>query len=197
MTNVLFDLASSPRGAEYLAEMRREVLAEVARSSSSSCDAPNSSSEEERGGGFTGRRHYDVSSKRPGGGGGSPWCKAGLARMRRVDSALRESMRLNGFVARGIMKMVVAPAGCVLPDGSTVPRGVKVGVSQVNVHRDADVYDAPDEFRAFRFVQDEGRDGDDDDDGKRRPKTRPAQPPQALVSTSPTFLAFSHGPNAW
>ncbi len=32
----------------------------------------------------------------------SPWSKAAFARMTHADSALRESMRLNGFVARGI-----------------------------------------------------------------------------------------------
>jgi hypothetical protein len=45
------------------------------------------------------------------------WTKAGLARMTRLDSALRESMRLWGFVSRGVLKMVVKKEGVRLPGG--------------------------------------------------------------------------------
>lgn len=71
ITNTLFDVASSPHCAEWLAAMRAEVVSEV-EAATSNRDGP------------------------------SPWSKAALARMTHVDSALRESMRLNGFVARGI-----------------------------------------------------------------------------------------------
>ncbi len=104
--------------------------------------------------------------------------------MPRVDSALRESMRLNGFVARGIMKMVVSPDGVALPaelGGGHLPPGTKVGIQAYSVHRDGDVYPDAERYDPFRFVTDESA-------GKA---------PQALVSTSPTFMAFSHGSNAW
>ncbi len=163
ITNTLFDVASSPHCAEWLAAMRAEVVSEV-EAATSNRDGP------------------------------SPWSKAALARMTHVDSALRESMRLNGFVARGIMKAVVAPGGVYLPDGSHIPRGVKVGIQAYSVHRDDDVYRDATLYKAFRFVppapapKEEGQSG----------VTAGASAlPQALVSTSPTFLAFSHGPNAW
>lgn len=153
----------------------------------------------------------------------SPWGKAGLARMVHVDSALRESMRLNGFVARGIMKTVLAPGGVTLPDGTHVPRGTKVGIQAYSVHRDAEFYSSPETFEAFRFVREaaatrpgllvpEGRrasaSGSDTEGGSETCVSRKASAgtvpvgeksdrPLALVSTSPTFLAFSHGPNAW
>lgn len=153
----------------------------------------------------------------------SPWGKAGLARMVHVDSALRESMRLNGFVARGIMKTVLASGGVTLPDGTHVPRGTKVGIQAYSVHRDAEFYSSPETFEAFRFVREaaatrpgllvpESRrasaSGSDTEGGSETCVSRKASAgsipageksdrPLALVSTSPTFLAFSHGPNAW
>ena len=158
ITNTLFDIASLAQCQDYLDAMRDEVTAQV-----------------------------DIA----GGPCSSPsvlWSKASLARMTRVDSALRESMRLNGFVARGIMKIVVAPGGVTLPDGSHVPRGTKVGIQAYSVHRDEDVYTDAERYDPFRFCTEETT--------SAHGATNTRQP-QALVSTSPTFLAFSHGPNAW
>lgn len=49
------------------------------------------------------------------------WSKSSLAAMTRVDSALRESMRLSGFVVFGIERKVVAKDGVILPDGTKIP----------------------------------------------------------------------------
>jgi cytochrome P450 len=136
------------------------------------------------------QREIDAAAGRPS----SPWSKAALARMSHIDSALRESMRLHGFVARGIMKTVVAEEGSVLPDGTHVPRGVKVGIQAYNVHRDGDIYEDAERYDAFRFVP---RSKEEGDNGLGSGGRRKTAVPQALVSTSPTFLAFSHGPNAW
>jgi cytochrome P450 len=111
----------------------------------------------------------------------SSWSKASLARMTHVDSALRESLRLNGFIERGIMKMVVAPEGVTLPDGSHIPYGTKVGVSGYSVHHDEELYASALEYDPFRFVTPPG--------GVKKPL--------ALVTTSDTFLGFSHGSHAW
>ncbi|KAH8668751.1 cytochrome P450 [Xylariales sp. PMI_506] len=107
------------------------------------------------------------------------WSKAALVQMTHVDSALRESLRLNGFIERGIMKMVVAPQGVTLPDGSHIPHGTKVGISGYSVHHDNDIYSDALKYDAFRFVG-------SSQDGK----------PQALVSTSDKFMGFSHGSHA-
>ena len=108
------------------------------------------------------------------------WSKTALVRLRHIDSALRESLRLNGFIERGIMKMVVAPGGVTLPDGSHLPRGTKVGVSGYSVHHDDDRYPDAARYDAFRFAR-------PTDDGK----------PCSLVSTSEHFMGFSHGSHAW
>lgn len=122
-----------------------------------------------------------------GAGAAAGWSKPALGRMACVDSALRESLRLNGFIERGVMKMVVAPEGVTLPDGSHVPCGTKVGVSAYSVHRDDRNYPDAARFDALRFAR-------GDQDGE---KEGVQKGPQRLVNTSETFLGFSHGPHAW
>ncbi|KAI1412065.1 cytochrome P450 [Hypoxylon sp. FL1857] len=112
-----------------------------------------------------------------------PWSKASLSHMTCVDSSLRESLRLNGFIERGIMKMVVAPEGVTLPDGSHIPYGTKVGVSGYSIHHDEAVYPDANKYHAFRFAR-------EDSGGSERKE------PQALVNTSEKFLGFSHGSHA-
>lgn len=166
MTNALFDLAASPaHSAEWFDAMRDEVLQQQQQE-----NAPAT-----------------TTTAAPA------WTsKAALARLRRVDSALRESMRLSGFVARGVMKSVVAPGGVRLPDGTHLPRGANVGFQAYSVHRDEDVYRDAAEYRPFRFVDDE-----DPGAGEKQQQQQQQGRPLALVSTSPVFLAFSHGANAW
>ncbi|KAI1344443.1 cytochrome P450 [Xylariaceae sp. FL0016] len=112
----------------------------------------------------------------------TPWSKPMLSRMTHVDSALRESLRLSGFIERGVMKMVVAPQGVTLPDGSHIPCGTKVGISGYSVHHDEENYPNAMKYDAFRFVESKERD-------KR-------VIPQGLVNTSESFLGFSHGRHA-
>lgn len=114
----------------------------------------------------------------------APWSKTALARLMHIDSALRESLRLNGFIERGVLKMVVAPRGVTLPDGSHLPRGTKVGISGYSVHHDDDRYPDAATYDAFRFA----RPADDDNNNGK---------PCTLVSTSEHFMGFSHGSHAW
>jgi cytochrome P450 len=147
------------------------------------------------------------------------WGKAALAHLHHVDSAIRESMRLNGFVARGIMKTVMAPGGITLPDGTHLPEGVKVGIQAYSVHRDEDFYPKAETYQPFRFVREPHSrptqetdtaiaSGSDTESslssvaprklsvGSTGSTSSEKKKPLALVTTSPTFLAFSHGPNA-
>ncbi|KAK5625314.1 hypothetical protein RRF57_001030 [Xylaria bambusicola] len=109
----------------------------------------------------------------------TPWSKTALSRMTHLDSALRESLRLNGFVERGIMKKVVAPEGVTLPDGSHIPCGTKVGISGYSIHHDEANYPDANKYDAFRFARGH------ETEGKKRP--------QRLVNTSDIFMSFSHG----
>jgi cytochrome P450 len=185
ITNTLLDIASSPDPQAILETMRAEILSDI----SSNPSQP-------------------------------PWDKAVLARLRHVDSAIRESMRLNGFVARGIMKTVMAPGGITLWDGTHLPKGAKVGIQAYSVHRDEDFYPNAQTYQPFRFVSpphsrrpDQETDtaiASGSDTESLHLSCTPSKltvdstasissgrkKPLALVTTSPTFLAFSHGPNA-
>ncbi|KAI0835933.1 cytochrome P450 [Hypoxylon sp. FL0890] len=156
LTNTLFDLAASPECATSLTSMHDEVVRETAFTSKAPDHQPKQNLPR------------------------STWSKASLSRMTHVDSALRESLRLNGFVERGIMKMAVAPEGVTLPDGSHIPYGTKVGVSGYSIHHDEDIYPNANRYDAFRFAR-------GDTSGSERNE------PQGLINTSEKFLGFSHG----
>lgn len=112
------------------------------------------------------------------------WKRGGLAAMIRIDSALRESMRLWGFISRGVMKKVVAKDGVTIPSGEHLRFGAKVGVTSYAIHHDESVYKNAFEFDAFRFAG-QGPDGEK------------GSLSQSLVTSSDHFMAFSHGRHAW
>ncbi|KAJ1325847.1 tenellin biosynthesis cytochrome P450 monooxygenase [Microdochium nivale] len=207
MTNTIFDIVSSPERDSIMAALREDVLQAVTTNIT------------------TPVRDNNNKAQAAGAEPKLTWTKATVAGMRRVDSAIRESMRLNGFIHRGVMKMVVAPGGVVLPDGVTrLPRGTKVGVSAHSVHRDEEIYEAAGEYRPFRFASatdllQSGRDGrsataaalgDISSSGSSgtveeqqetmttttTTNTTKPPPPQSLVSTSDKFMGFSHGSHA-
>jgi cytochrome P450 len=126
---------------------------------------------------------------------GGRWTKEALARMVSLDSVLRESMRMWGFVSRGVMKEVVAKDGIILPSGQHLPCGAKVGIHASPVHRDEDMYTDALEFKPFRFRNmgspSKSHLPTDDSFEKVTGKGIP------LVTTSSNFMAFSHGKHAW
>ena len=79
------------------------------------------------------------------------WSKSSLAAMTRMDSALRESMRVSGFVVWGVARKVVHPKGVTLPDGTHLPHWANVAVPAWGIHHDDEIYKQPFEYDAFRF----------------------------------------------
>ncbi|KAF2097882.1 cytochrome P450 [Rhizodiscina lignyota] len=121
------------------------------------------------------------------------WTRANLAKMHRLDSALRESMRLWGFISRGVMKMVVKREGVTIPSGEHLPYGSKVGVTAYGPHHDESIYPQAFKYDAFRFsraIEDpalfENMFGSQDD--------APKAP--TMVTSNDNFMAFSHGRHA-
>lgn len=108
--------------------------------------------------------------------GHAEWSRAAVGRLVLLDSALRESLRFSAFKARGVEREVVARAGVVLPGGTWLPCGTKVGVPTVEVHRDGRFYERPGEFVFDRFV---------------------GRAELGMVNTTDSFLAFGHGRHAW
>jgi cytochrome P450 len=121
------------------------------------------------------------------------WNKHTLSRMVILDSTIRESMRLGGFVSRGVVKTVVAKEGIKIPGvpGGHLPYGAKVGIHAFPIHYDEEIYPEPDSFTPLRFCGNGTVDSKTDDESFKNKKG------PALVTTSSDFMAFSHGRHAW
>ncbi|KAH7327064.1 cytochrome P450 [Rhexocercosporidium sp. MPI-PUGE-AT-0058] len=117
------------------------------------------------------------------------WSKAALARMVTLDSTLRESLRLWGFVSRGVLKEVSHKNGVTLPTGEHLPRGTKVGIHAYPVHHDENYYKDPYKFNPMRFCSL----GEKLVDGSANCGSNKGT---ALVTTSSIFMPFSHGRHA-
>jgi cytochrome P450 len=83
---------------------------------------------------------------------GQEWNRARVMRYVRLDSALRESMRLSGFLQRALLRKVVAPQGATLPDGTQIPHDTVVCVSGQAIHHDPVTYPDPFSYRPERFL---------------------------------------------
>ncbi|TVY15730.1 Cytochrome P450 monooxygenase tenB, partial [Lachnellula arida] len=122
------------------------------------------------------------------------WTKVALSRMLTLDSILRESMRLWGFVSRGVLKTVVVKTGIYLPDGTHIPYRTKIGIHAYPLHHDADFYPNPTEFDGLRFCKPPtNKDGTSDNHPENMLGKENGIP---LVTTSASFMGFSHGKHA-
>ncbi|KAF9269898.1 cytochrome P450 [Marasmius fiardii PR-910] len=114
------------------------------------------------------------------------WSKAAVAKLVRLDSALRESGRYSCVGGSAITRRVWTDDGIVLPtngkegEGLWVPKGATVGVAQHQIHFDEQYYGpTAAEFDPFRFS---------------RPKEQGLSATnEDMVTTSSHYLTFSHG----
>ena len=119
---------------------------------------------------------------------GKPWSKQALSTMTKLDSTLRESMRINSFVTVALQRQVVHPDGVTTPQGIHLPCGTAVASPGHPVHQDPDIY-GPDarEFKPFRFAeQRSSNEGDDTKEYLKKAK-------MSFPTTSSSYLAFGHG----
>lgn len=114
---------------------------------------------------------------------GGEWNKRALAKMFKLDSVLRESLRLNSFVTVGLSRRVVAKDGITTPSGVKLPYGSTVVVPSYTVFHDDEVYSDAAEFKPFRFAEERR----DESVGyiKRAAKQ--------FATTGTEYLAFGHG----
>ncbi|KJA22747.1 hypothetical protein HYPSUDRAFT_40536 [Hypholoma sublateritium FD-334 SS-4] len=118
------------------------------------------------------REEIDVVVKEHG------WTKGGLDQMKRVDSFLKESQRLNPLQNVGLGR--VALQDHTFCDGTFVPRGTTVRINIHSPHFDGSLYERPDEFDPLRFIK------------MQEKTTRNLD----LTSTSEEYLGFGHGRHA-
>ncbi|KAH7320777.1 putative cytochrome P450 [Stachybotrys elegans] len=117
---------------------------------------------------------------------GGTWSKQALAKMDKLDSTMRESVRLNSLITIGVGRRVVAKDGVTTPSGVHIPYGTSVWAHAHPVFTDPALYKDPNEFKPFRFA--EGR-RDKDVEYVKRARN-------AFATTNTDFLAFGHGRNA-
>jgi len=110
------------------------------------------------------------------------WTKAGMDKLHRLDSFVRESQRMDILSPMGVARIAIRPF--TFSNGITIPAGTIVAAPTSAIHVDEELYSNPHKFDGFRFF------GLHDSDGK---VTRTGN---SAVSTSPNHLAFGLGRHA-
>ncbi|KAK0457764.1 cytochrome P450 [Desarmillaria tabescens] len=103
------------------------------------------------------------------------WTYTAMKRMKRLDSFLKESQRLNPLGGLLMIRKALKPFS--FSDGTTIPAGTFVSVATTPIHHDNKRYENALGFDGFRF-------SDKTSNGT------------SMVTTSPWFLSFGHGKNA-
>ncbi|KAF5385143.1 hypothetical protein D9615_001366 [Tricholomella constricta] len=103
------------------------------------------------------------------------WTLNALERMRKVDSFLKESMRISGLHA--LTMQCISRTDYTFSDGTHVPARTHLAVACGPMHLDPAKYTSPQTFDATRFVRGSG-------EGASR---------YQLATTTADFLAWGHG----
>ncbi|TFK62284.1 cytochrome P450 [Pluteus cervinus] len=81
------------------------------------------------------------------------WTKGAMAKLYKMDSFLKESIRVSGVSGVSLMRKVVHPDGFKFSNGVTVPYGSFLGVPSYAIHHDPENYEDPDTFDGWRFYK--------------------------------------------
>ncbi|KAG6327662.1 hypothetical protein ID866_11427, partial [Astraeus odoratus] len=107
------------------------------------------------------------------------WKREALGKMCKLDSLLKETMRLEGVtptINRKALKDIT------LFDGTYIPKGTLLSVSTAAVHRDGSVYRNPETFDPFRFSCTQA--------------SEECSARQQLTAVNDDWLAFGYGKHA-
>ncbi|KAF9445833.1 cytochrome P450 [Macrolepiota fuliginosa MF-IS2] len=77
------------------------------------------------------------------------WNKVSMDKMRKLDSFIKESHRLHGGEAVGVVRK--AMKDFTFSDGTFIPKGSNLGVASRALNHDERYYPNPKEFQGFRF----------------------------------------------
>ncbi|KAN0126092.1 Cytochrome P450 [Lactarius tabidus] len=106
------------------------------------------------------------------------WTKAGIDKMHKIDSFLRETQRLDNLDWLTVNRLAMRPF--TFSNGVTIPAGTLVSAPSGAIHKDGELYPNPEEFDGFRFV-------------KLRELNVDAMARHQAFSTSPDHLTFGYG----
>ncbi|KXN84575.1 Ent-kaurene oxidase [Leucoagaricus sp. SymC.cos] len=110
------------------------------------------------------------------------WTKSALHKLRKIDSFLKESHRLNSVSHYLMVRETLQDF--TLSDGTLLSRGTHVGIASGPINTSEEYFQDADTFKAFRFA--EMREGDGEYDPIR----------YQLVSLNPDSVMFGHGKHA-
>jgi cytochrome P450 len=120
---------------------------------------------------------------------GGVWSRAAIAKMIRTDSVLRETLRVNAFGARNMLRKVMVN-GLQTEDGILLPKGCDVSILSFSIHNDGDLFDDPFKFDPFRYSRIR-------EVSLLSPKDQNTPVPKlGFISTGPQVLPFGHGKHA-
>jgi len=77
------------------------------------------------------------------------WTKDAINDMLKVDSFIKESMRITGLSASTMQRK--ATKDVILSNGTHLPRGASIAVNSWSIHHDPEIYPKPFDFDPFRF----------------------------------------------
>ncbi|KAI9745014.1 MAG: hypothetical protein M1818_001292 [Claussenomyces sp. TS43310] len=117
---------------------------------------------------------------------GGEWNKKALVQMEKLDSLVRESLRLNMVSTFGVPRLVVGKDGFTTSSGVHIPKGNIVAAPGKNIARDETFYPDADTYKPFRFAEKRKDEGVEYVERAR----------QAAATTSAEFLPFGHGKHA-
>ncbi|KAI5367110.1 putative cytochrome P450 [Septoria linicola] len=127
------------------------------------------------------------------------WTKDAVNKLVRVDSAIRETMRISSLGDLNLKRVIKDPKGITLSDGQHIPAGVRIAWATHDVHQDPTTYpERPTEFDAFRFSRpreeylERVQAGED---AERLHKVL-EQKNTALIAVGNDWLSFGHGRHA-
>jgi cytochrome P450 len=119
------------------------------------------------------------------------WKKSTISKMRKLDSFVKESMRLHHLTSgtnQDLQLIIVGSPRMAMRDytfsnGTTITKGTTVVAPILAIHRDENAYKNADEFDGFRYVKLREQYGD--------------SPKYHSVNTTADFLHFGLGQHAW
>ncbi|KAI1778215.1 ent-kaurene oxidase [Hypoxylon cercidicola] len=88
---------------------------------------------------------------------GGVWTREAITKLKLLDSAIRESMRLAPFASVGLPRRVIHPDGVMLKSPELhLPQGSMLAIPIEAIHQDNDIYPEARRFDAFRFARSSG-----------------------------------------
>lgn len=76
-----------------------------------------------------------------------------LSKLFHIDSAVRESLRLNPVLFLNPLRKVIHPNGVTLPDGTHLAQNSWIAGSFFDIHLDENNYSDAKDYRPFRFLE--------------------------------------------